>query len=328
MGMKTAEINKDQDRRYASLLKDVSFWPIFIMGNPRSGTTLLYQLLDMTQCFNSVTAYHLIRYDEVLTNYVHQTTEGAKKQLGDFFHEIGIKDSRFDRVEITSDFPEEYGFILSSGYRLHLSPKNLPKFIELCKKIQFVSEPDRPLLLKNPWDYPNFRYVKEVFPASKFIFIHRNPINVMNSLLKAIRSLLRKKDPYHALLADWYNRLMEKPFQLYMARLLFSSHFDLGTRIVSQSIVRTTNYFLRNVRLLAETDYINIRYEDLCENPRSVISEILTFMGLSERSDVKYEAFIQMRQPSLLKEVERNKISILKRLEKYLAYYGYEGYKY
>ena len=42
------------DEKYMELLSKVKFSPIFIMGDHRSGTTLLYKILAATECFNFV----------------------------------------------------------------------------------------------------------------------------------------------------------------------------------------------------------------------------------------------------------------------------------
>ena len=312
------------DHQHLGLLKEVSFQPIFIMGDHRSGTTLLYQLLDATQRFNVVRAYHIIKYDEVLTNYLDQQEESAKKQLGELFNEIGVTDRLLDGVRVTPDLPEEYGFLLGQDFRPKLNPQNLSRLTELCRKIQFVSDPNRPLLLKNPWDFMNFMYVKEAFPEAKFIFLHRNPINLINSQIKAARVLYESKSPYHSLLDSSYQQLWGRPFRLYMIRLLFSSHLDLGFRVATRHVARTTRYFLDHVRLLADRDYLSVRFEDLCQDPQAIVTKILNFLGIGENAAVGYGDFIQTRQARLLDEVQRNKTAILKRHCPYFVYCTYE----
>ncbi|NJN24394.1 MAG: sulfotransferase [Acaryochloridaceae cyanobacterium RL_2_7] len=46
------------DKIYSDLLPHVKVEPIFIMGDHRSGTTLLYQLLAMSEAVHYVMAYH------------------------------------------------------------------------------------------------------------------------------------------------------------------------------------------------------------------------------------------------------------------------------
>jgi hypothetical protein len=42
--------------------------PVFILGHHRSGTTMLYELLERTKSFNIITAYHAVCYDCLLTH--------------------------------------------------------------------------------------------------------------------------------------------------------------------------------------------------------------------------------------------------------------------
>src|SRR6266540_6309462 len=136
-GMKPLTTHSVPDQQYLSLIENVDFQPIFIMGDHRSGTTLLYSLLAATQCFNVVTAYHIIRYDQILTNFHNHTEEDARQLLQTYFATMGQADRIIDEVEITPDLPEEYGFLLSTTYKSPLHAGNLPRFIELCRKIQF-----------------------------------------------------------------------------------------------------------------------------------------------------------------------------------------------
>jgi hypothetical protein len=124
---------------------------------------LLYELLVATQCFGFLNAYHVIRYDELLFNHANQLEGSARNALDELFRSLGLRDRLIDGVAVTPGTPEEYGFILrNAGERPQLNRRSLPKFVELCKKVQFLSAPGRPLLLKNPWDFRRFMYVKSV----------------------------------------------------------------------------------------------------------------------------------------------------------------------
>ena len=52
--MQPEPINNSPDQAHLHLLDKVDFSPIFIMGDHRSGTTALYQILVETGCFNYV----------------------------------------------------------------------------------------------------------------------------------------------------------------------------------------------------------------------------------------------------------------------------------
>src|SRR5690242_17977459 len=135
----------DADRRYGELLAGVRFQPVFIMGDHRSGTTLLYQLLAQTGHFNVVTAYHVIYYGEIVSNYLNGTEAEAKRALSRRLADHGQTDRLFDDVSVTPDLPEEYGFVLSNRHsgQGRLDPQTLPTFVELCRKVQLTAGVDR-----------------------------------------------------------------------------------------------------------------------------------------------------------------------------------------
>jgi hypothetical protein len=245
----------------------------------------------------------------------------AKRNLSNNFAEMGLTNRIIDEVSVTPDLPEEYGFILpKSRFRPQLTSRNMPRFMELCKKVQFISHPDKPLLLKNPWDFLNFSKVKQALPKARFIFLHRNPIDVINSQIKAVRSLSKSENKYTSLLADWYNRRLDR----ILIGVLFSPHFGLGFKIVQRHVALAAKYFLQNVKYLKASDYICVKYEDLCKVPDLTISKILEFLSISISIDFNYSYFIKKRPRKLLGEVVKNKDKTLKRLKNYIIYCGYE----
>lgn len=316
-------MKNNPDIAYLSKIEAIQFTPIFIMADHRSGTTLLYQTLAQTQKLNYIQAYHIIYYHEILSNSIDKTEERAIRELENLFQERGIGDRGIDRVSATPHLPEEYGFILkNAGYDSQITSESLPLFTELCQKIQFISNPKKLLLLKNPWDYPQFRYVKEAFPQAKFIFIHRHPLQMMNSKIKAARTLLSQWNDYTALISQQYREIWKKPWLRYLYGFYYSQFFDLGLRKVLKDTYESTNYFLENISALSKTDYINVKFEELCQEPEATISNILDFLGLTPPETI--DCNIQPRPVQLLPEIDRNADRICERLQPYLTALGYD----
>jgi hypothetical protein len=312
------------DHELTCLLDPVEFRPFFILGAHRSGTTLLYRMLQATELFNVLTLYHVVNYNEVLYNHINHKTAEARQALNDFFKNRGMHDRVIDGVQIDSDLPEEYGFILrNAAYDPCVNATSLPKFIELCKKVQFVSNPSRPLLLKNPRDFDRFPYLLEKFPDSKFIFIHRHALETINSRLKAIRAVFRCRSEYQATVNQSYARMFANPFRLYVSRLRLSGRLGLDLRRVRRDFAAGADYFLKNIGYLPPSAYRSVRYEDLCSKPESVIREIIDFLQMPAKPDVQYDAFIHKRPVVLLAEVARKRAGIMRSLKRYQEYCGY-----
>lgn len=320
--------NTKPDRRYLHLLHDVTFRPVFIIGQHRSGTTILHKLLAATGTFNFVRCYHITNYDEVLHNHFHGLTEMAKKKLAARMVELGVKDRNFDRIRVQPDLPEEYSFILkryaSILYLPRTDPSNRQMLVELCRKVQLVAEADRPLLLKNPWDSANFLYLRHVFPQARFIFIHRHPLPGVNSRLKAMRSILEERADYSALLDSAYARLHDRPVIARVARFLFSSLGGLDVRLVTRMTKQSANYYLRNIRNLEPAAYTEITYEQLCRWPDETICGMLDFLNLAPRAPVDFSAEIRRRPLRLLPTIAAHQSYIQRQLRHYMSRVNYD----
>lgn len=354
MGLNSENIIPDNE--YLDLIKNVNFEPIFILGYARSGTTVLYKFLSDTKCFNFFKIYHIVKYNEILFNYLNGKEEKACLALDELYKDLGVSSRIYDEVEVSANTPEEYRIILqNAGYlppfretvslknikqlwlggnlsdfffnALKVNPNNLTLFTESCKKLKFVSGKDLPLILKNPWDFSNFIYLKSVFPKAKFIFIHRDPVHVLNSQLKALRSAMVTKNPYLTVQSKAYRRLFNSRVELFALRLLFSSPLgaDMRVGLMTKNLVETATYFMDNINSLSDTEYISVKYEDLCEAPDTIVSQIMQFLGMDLNLGTTYSKLIKPRQIQLLPEVERQYEYLYKKLQPYCAYNSYKS---
>ena len=320
--IRNIKTSKNLDQRYLEKIKDIDFHPVFILGLPRSGTSILYKILAETKCFNSVKAYHVIKYDQLLYDHIHKLKNTSKEDINQYFKEKGLVDRGMDRLQITADFPEEYGYILGQRTRqMYIVPENLPVFIEMTKKIQFISENNKPLLLKNPFDFSNIAYIKKVLPNSKFIFIFRDPIDILSSTVKAISFLLTDKHPYSAQIFRAYNKIFENPLLLYIARFCFSKLPFLGLIYITLHSAKVSEHFLKNVKYLSSEDYINVTYEELCKNPQDTVEKIMSFVNVELKDEIDFKSLIKPRKTSIEPSVLKMKNFICKSMNNYVEYF-------
>jgi hypothetical protein len=324
--MTTLKPSIELDDKYLDEIENITFNPIFILGAERSGTSILYKLLNATNCFNPVTAYHVIKYSELLHNHINNLEKKSKEDLIKIFKKASQMDRGIDRLKITPEFPEEYRFVLGQKTgQGTLNPKTLKIFIELCKKIRYISENDKPILLKNPLDFSNFMYIKVTFPNAKFVFIHRNPIKTLNSQIKAMRTLLKNKSEYMTLLSPQYNEVFENKILLIYYRFLYSSITPIRAITAVNKLANSTDYFLNNINSLTQNDYVSTRYEDICREPDAEIEKIMYFLNIKPKSDILYSDFIKPRTTTELKELQKIKRFILKRMKDYISYCKYSS---
>ena len=315
---------KFPDDKYINKLKDVNFNPIFILGQHRSGTSILYKMLGQTGQFNILTAYHILKYDELLDIFENNLEKKKIDEINKLFISKGITTRKTDNMQVTADYAHEYMYIfLKRNYPWKINSKNKELFDEICKKLKYISNNNLPILLKNPHDFTNFIYIKNTYPNAKFIFIHRNPSDVISSTMRLWQTHLKNKNEYLALFSKKYEQLFSNPIYLFLTRFYYISPFQIGTLETIYSSLKANNYYLKNINQLSKNDYISIRYEDLCNNPNNTISDIMEFLHL--KSNIDFSKEISPRNLDMIPSVKFFRNFIFKKMKPYFDYCNYSN---
>ncbi|WP_445725571.1 sulfotransferase family protein [Flavobacterium sp.] len=181
--------------------------PVFIVGHWRSGTTLLHNLM----CSDPETGYPTT-YQTIFPNNLF-----SFQWLFKFVMKSLMPDKRpIDNVKLNVDYPQEEEFALNneipfSFYNWWYFPKktreianqylfaistskkevenwrsNFKRFVFRClintKGIRFIS--------KNPPHTARIPQLLDLYPNAKFIYIHRNPYEVIRSTIAFYKSIL------------------------------------------------------------------------------------------------------------------------------------------
>lgn len=162
-----------------------SYAPVFIIGVPRSGTTILYQM---------ITNEFMVAY---INNFMHGLYRipalASRLSLGLF----GTK--------AHNSFTSNLGDTSSSGWLapsecgdfwyqyldredVHVQPENISRELkkQLRENLMSISVTQgMPLVLKNNFNTTRLRLIAEVFPEAKIIYLDRSNHSTCSSLLKA-----------------------------------------------------------------------------------------------------------------------------------------------
>ncbi|MGM0566670.1 MAG: sulfotransferase family protein [Bacteroidota bacterium] len=199
-----------EKKRYDGVLEntDPERAPVFIIGHWRSGTTYTHTLLSQDPGFVYQTKYQNFFSDNFLT------TEDFFKPLIsktiDFFSPVGQWQSRISK-SMNLDTPSESDTALISEiseytyHWAHLFPKAYEEYFNkylFCENLSeqelknwqntmrtmiskaYLRTPYGRLLIKNPGDTARIKYLLDIYPDARFVFIHRNPYEVFYSNLK------------------------------------------------------------------------------------------------------------------------------------------------
>jgi len=240
--------------------------PIFIIGFWRSGTTLLHNLL----CKDPKAAYTTTF--QTVFPHLTLTQSWWLKPLAD---KLLPSERPFDNVTWNMDLPQEEEFGLlnmqpDSIYKFFLFPEDFDEIVEQElftaglgeEKLKYWKKRYREMyakaifntggtryISKNPCNLTRLGLLKQMYPDAKFIFIHRDPYEVVESLYRFILGVF----PGVQLQAVPEDYTREKVTLLY------------------DKIIRT---YLHDRIMIDPQNLIELRMEDLMEDPAGNIRSI------------------------------------------------------
>jgi hypothetical protein len=297
--------SRPSDRRYAQLLTAMPRQLVFIMGCHRSGTSMLYHLLAYTGACEYISAYDIVKYDELVRNRVEGREERVKTELD---AAIRVEKNRgVDNLPVGVEFPEEYRFLLAPkvspwvwsirerverlSFAPHLTLATRDRFLEICRKKQFLGGSDKPLVLKDPNDfYFNFEEIHRMFPQAKMIFIHRHPLHILNSYVAGFGAIVESRNAYAAAIDPKYRDLFRSPLRRKLLQKAFRG--EQLPHFVASGLARSYEYYLEKIKLLPQETFLTLRYEDLCIAPEKHLLQIGKWLkiGITPRIPDKFVA--------------------------------------
>ncbi len=245
--------------------------PIFILGHWRSGTTFLQTLFSQDSQLGYLCGYQAFMPGLELLNLSMVTK---------FLNLVVPRKRDMDNMPRGLTIPEEEEFALTAtslmgSYHSLWFPKNESyfekfnlfkdvsgeemeewkrRYTHLLKKIVLFTGKER-LVLKNPPNTARIKVLLELFPLAKFVNIYRNPydiyLSMRNMYEKSITPLFLQEmsdTEIDEKILNWYEQVMTK--------------------------------FIDEVKLIPQTNFINIRYEDLEKDPINHMKVIYETFGL------------------------------------------------
>lgn len=251
--------------------------PVFIVGHWRSGTTYLHELLSCDDRFTTPTTYQCFAANHFLV------TEQVVPRL---FWFLMPKQRPMDNVRVGWDAPQEDEFALCamgvpSPYLrmafpnepneylqyldlLEVSPKDLEQWKRCLTRflMGLTYDSGKRLILKSPTHTARIGLLAEMFPKAKFIHIVRHPLSLYPSTIKLWRVLDEAQS-------------LQRP------------HFRDLKPYVFRAFRRMYDAFEQQRQQLADNQITDIRYEDLVQDPVSVMERTYAHLELGEFDTVR-----------------------------------------
>lgn len=259
--------------------------PIFIIGNPRSGTTFLHRLLARDRVnFLTMFTWEIFGAPSILARIIIRSTARVVRSIGVNIsslirkvEELWEENDPIHRLKLLAPEEDEYLFIhIFSTLKIwsYLAMEDeadpfiyfdekIPEpvksrmmdFYESCiKRHIFFHGGSRRYLSKNPNFSPAIGTLLERFPDGKFIYLIRNP-------LKAIPSHISLKEK------EW--QMLGSPIERYTCR-----------DFILKSSEHWYEYPLKELAQLPDDQHVIIRFDDLVSDTIGAVQEIYQRLNL------------------------------------------------
>lgn len=230
--------------------KALHYPPIFIIGAPRSGTTILYQLL--------VKHYHMCFFTNA-ANFFYRCPFTANKITTNIFsnNSLEIKESEYGLIKGFSS-PSEGGGVFR--YWFNSLPYTRETKELIYKTVStFTDYYGSPFISKNLYNSFRINKLVEIFPNALFIIVTRDIKYNAQSLLLARKKQHGDFSKWFGLKPDDFNRIV---------------HINDPYMQVIEQISSTKKSIDAIVDHNKSINTINVTYENLCLNTQQVISNI------------------------------------------------------
>jgi hypothetical protein len=231
--------------------------PIFVVGAPRSGSTLLYQLL-------------VVRFDVAYLSNLHCRFFGApalvERAVGKRLRPPDDFSSRFGSTQglaaPSECGPYWYRFFRKSPQHVSLVDADPAQLERLRQSVRaFAGAAGRPLVLKNLVNSVRLAPLAAALPEALFVVVRRDEADTAASILAGRRAV-------HADESEWWS---VEPPQLERLRALPPEEQALEQVRAIESLVEETKEEIGRER------FLDLRYEELCADTHRALGSIAAF---------------------------------------------------
>lgn len=252
----------------------LAFPPIFVVGAPRSGSTLLYQLLTDRFDVGYLTNGHARQPGAPsLVERTRGLIRKRERELGDYGSSFGNTAGELGPNECG---PFWYRFFPRRPHYVAAADFPPAKRRELRAAVgAFVAACGRPVVYKNLYSTVRMEAIAAALPEALFVAIHRDLDANVRSILAARIEIVGTDDAWWSVEPPGVERLLELPPHEQAMRQV---------RALEELIARTEEE-------IGSERVLHLAYEDLCADPRGQLERVAEFAArngcrLGDRGEV------------------------------------------
>lgn len=252
--------------------------PVFLLGAPRSGSTLAFQVLTDALDFGYMSNRHCQWFGApALAEHMFRPT--AKRPQSDYRSSQGKTQGAYAPAECGQWW---YRFFRRKPAYMTLdevNPREMRRFRQSV--LALTNAFGRPILFKNLYASLRIQAIAHYLPESLFIVIHRDEVDNGHSLLEARFKRFGSYDSWFSVEPREVERLKALPTYEQVIEQIRHIHAHIDADLTTAGVSRERRF--------------NLPYKDLCADPRGLVEEVRNFLVRNDahitRRDISFPAF-------------------------------------
>ncbi len=238
-------------------LVDTLYRPIFIVGPPRTGTTLLYQYLlknlNLAYLSNimALVPRHMVKLSRAFPGIARHYTAPLHRGYHGFVPGLFA--------------PSEAGKIVDRWFREDIWHGNQRKIRQTVAAISQAT--GLPLLIKSLTNSTRIERLHQTFPAARFIATTRDERYAAQSIMMARQELRLSEDTWWSVQPSGSETLAGKSEAFRAVWQVIATDQGIAAAIASTG-----------------ADFFQVRYEQFCDNPAGLLRQLIDTFGLTASS--------------------------------------------
>jgi LPS sulfotransferase NodH len=255
------------EKKHIANIPELNIPVVFIIGAPRSGTTLLTQLMAASGHFtyidNFVARFWMAPFVGMYLEELLHLKETFNKTGYTFTSDLGRTAGFLDPHE----FSYFWKYWLKPRGDTDLLPPDAINDIDsmgLRREVHaMISLSMKPIFFKNKLLFVNPGIMNRIFPNSFFLITQRDILSNAVSILRARRQYYGDERQWFSTKPSRYHELKNLPVEEQILGQIYNIYSDIETQCLGFS-----------------DKIISLKYEEVCSAPIDAVSQVCTAMGL------------------------------------------------